>query len=123
MLLAYTHPFGPQSPRPALCLIASKPDGFSHPIPVEMLGDTEAAVYRMSPTEGLRVRRSGRDNSIVLEPVPPSKLYLTPSQPDRPGFIVATIKIVVRGDYLYETFFKRDLKLAEWSKWLPYDFQ
>lgn len=123
MLLAYTHPFGPQEPSPELCLIPAKPDTFSYPIPVEFLVETHAAVYRLGPLEGVRVKRDPSDNGIILEPVPPSRLYLTPSQPDRPGFTVAVAKVVVHGDKDYETFYKQDLKDTQWKKWFPNDYQ
>jgi hypothetical protein len=123
MLLAYIHPFGPQASRPELCLIPSKPDMFSFPIRVESLCLTDAAVYRLGPTEGLRVKKDPGDQGVILEPVPPSRLYLTPSQPDRPGFIVAAAKIVVLGDYQYETFYTQEGRPGEWKKWFPNDFQ
>ena len=123
MLLAFTHPFGPQSPQPELCLIPAKPDMFSFPIRVESFVETHAAVYRLGPQEGVRVKQDPKDKGIILEPVPPSKMYLTPSQPDRPGFIVAATKIVVLGDHHYETFYMVDLRDPVWKKWFPNDFQ
>jgi hypothetical protein len=96
---------------------------FSFPIRVETLVETIAAVYRLGPQEGVRVKHDSNDGGIVLEPVPPSKLYLTPSQPDRPGFQVACAKVVVLGDNQYETFYMQDLKAPAWKKWYPNDFQ
>ena len=123
MLLAYIHPFGPQAAQPELCLIPSKPDMFSFPIRVETFVETHAAVYRLGPIEGVRVKTDKSDRGIILEPVPPSKMYLTPSQPDRPGFSIAAAKIVVLGDHKYETFYMTDLREPAWKKWFPNEYQ
>lgn len=123
MLLAYVHPFGPREPQPELCLIPSKPDTFSYPIPVESFVETHAGVYRLGPNEGVRIKTDPNDRGIIIEPVPPSKLYLTPSQPDRPGFVVARAKVVVLGDHDYETFYISDLRTPEWKKWFPNEYQ
>jgi len=122
MLLAFLHPFGPREKQPELCLIPSKPDQFSHPICVESFCETHAAVYRLSLHEGVRVKKDASKRSIIIEPVPPSKLYLTPSQLDRPGFVVAAAKIIVLGDHDYETFYLSDLKNTEWKKWFPNEY-
>lgn len=122
MILAYTHPFGPQAPHPELCLIPTKPDMFSFPIRVETFVETSAAVYRLGPQEGVRVKRDTSDGGIIFEPVPPSKMYLTPSQPDRPGFIVASVKVLVLGDRQYETFYTGDARETKWKKWFPNDY-
>ena len=123
MLLAYLHPFGPQANQPELCLIPTKPDMFSFPIRVETFCETHAAVYRLGPNEGVRIKTDENDSGIIIEPVPPSRLYLTPSQPDRPGFVVACCKVVVTGDRQYETFYMQEGQLGSWKKWYPNEFQ
>jgi hypothetical protein len=123
MLLAYLHPFGPQAAQPELCIIPSKPDVYSHPIPIESFVETYAAVYRLGPNEGLRVKREKGDGGIIFEPVPPSRMFLTPSQPDRPGFTVAAAKILVLGDHQYETWYRQDLRDPQWKKWFPNEYQ
>ena len=122
MHLAFCHPFGPTADQPELCLVPERPDQFSFPIRVDSLIETNAAIYRLSPYEGVRVKFNS-EGGMIIEPVPPSKMYLTPSQPDRPGFIVKRVKVVKSGLRQYETYFMGEAKEAEWKLWMPHDFQ
>jgi hypothetical protein len=121
MILAYAYPFGPGADQPELCLIPSKPDQFSVPVRVFTLIETRCAVIRLSPTEGITVQMDQSDGGYVVTPVVPSKLYLTPSQPDRPGINVKSVKIVPNEDGSATTYFLDEGRNSGWKAWTPND--
>jgi hypothetical protein len=122
MLLAYAYPFGPASDRPELCLLPAKPDQFSVPVRVFTLIETKCAVLRLSPTEGITVQMDRSDGGCIITPVVPSKLYLTPSQPDRPGIIVKSVKVIPREDGSATTYYLDEGRSAgSWKEWAPND--
>lgn len=125
MLLAYALRT-PQSPRPELCIIPERPDQFSCLIPVDILHESSAAVYRIGQGEAFRVWADAQDGGIVIEPVQPSKIYLTPSQADRPGILVKSVKIVQDSNGCMVTFYKQDRgqgKESDWQRFHPNQMQ
>lgn len=121
MLLAYAYCFGPTSGAPELCLIPSKPDQFSCIVRVHSLIPTTAAVLRFSPTEGMRVFADKDPSVLVIEPIIPTKLFLTPSQPDRPGLEIRQARIKYIDDTRIEVEYKQTEKEPDWKPWLPND--
>jgi hypothetical protein len=119
MLLAYVHCLGPEAPFPELCLIPERPDQFSYPVRVDALIQTDAAVVRLSCVEAVKVEIDPRDNGKIIEPVIPSKLYLTPSQPDRPGIVVRKVKVIKIDQMHHRTYFLGEAKDADWKEWMP----
>lgn len=117
MMLCYLYRTGTE-PEPELCLIAEKLDQFSPPIAIESLKKTAAAVVRIGPLEAANISFDSSDGGLVVDPCLPSKLYLSPPQPDLPGFRVTRLKVVkVGGEERYQTFFQLDKE--EWKQFNP----
>lgn len=112
MLLCYMHRDGNEA-KPELCIITDKPDQFSRPVSIASLCTTEAASIRLGPNEGINVWFED-DGGVVIEPVKPSRIFLTPNQPDLPGFQVARVKVVTT-EQGYRTFYQKDR--VEWRAW------
>lgn len=118
MLLAYVYCFGSASERPELCITPAKPDQFSCSVRVHSLLPTDDAVCRLSPTEGIKVVREPEPNTLMVEPIAPSKFYLTNSQPDRPGLEVKCVKITFLEDSKVAVFYKQ-IEKDPWKPWRP----
>ena len=120
MLLAYVFRIGNEA-RPELCLVASKPDAYSVPVDVFQLPVTESAVVRMSHSEAILMRIDPSDNGRIITPVKPSKLFLTPSQPDRLGEQVVNAKIFKHPEGDYSVYYQReaDAQKNNWKQWTP----
>lgn len=118
MLLAYLHPYGTKNEVARLCILADKIDTMSIPVPVESLPVTVGGVYRLGLYESCTVNKE-EDGALLIRPVLPTQVYITPNQPDRPGTIVGRLKIYIEGDGIYKTFFAFD-KDPE-GTWKPFD--
>ncbi|MCB0353619.1 MAG: hypothetical protein KDD64_08850 [Bdellovibrionales bacterium] len=118
MILAYVHR-SPTERVAELCLLASKPDRFSVPIPVFATPGTKGGVLLVGPHEAVTVVEDGEWR--VFTPVEPSHLFLTPPQPDRPGLIVKKIRVRIEEDESHLTEFQqeKDLQTGQWRKWDP----
>lgn len=119
MLLAYAYCFGTASEAPEMCIIPSKPDQFSCIVRVRSLIPTTNAICRLSPTEGMKVFPESEKDTLVIEPIFPSKLYITPSQPDRPGLAVLQVRLKFHDNNQIEVWFKQVEKDLEWKPWHP----
>jgi hypothetical protein len=120
MLLAYVHCFGSEADCPELCIVATKPDSFSVPVRIDSLVETEAGIYCLSLTEAMVVRKDPGDGGIILEPLRPTKLFLTPDLHDQPGLTVRKAKVVKKGERRYESFFLQERHAeGDWQKWEP----
>ena len=119
MLFAYVYCFGPQMEAPELCIVPSKPDTFSCAVRVSSLIETKSAIIRLSLSEGIKVRGDEKDGGLIVEPIVPSKLYITPSQPDRPGVHVKAIKADKNADGTWNTYFKEEGREMDWKPWRP----
>ena len=113
MLLAYVPNIRDQNGLPTLCLIPDKQDKFSDPVPLNCLTPDSGAVYHIGSGESVKVYTE--NNDVVIEPVRPAILYLTPDLPERPGYRVDRIKVQPRGDNRYHVFYDRDRQ--GWSVW------
>ncbi len=120
MILAYMHRTG-NEPQPDLCLLASKPDQFSVPVSVQSLIPTDGAVLRLGPHEAIVVERADGEGGVEIRPVVPSKMYITPSQSDRPGFEVVAIKVYLTEQGTFFTRFQQDKDKGSstWRDWNP----
>jgi hypothetical protein len=118
MLIAYAYCYG-TAQGPELCIIPAKPDQFSCMVRINTLIPTIAAACRLSPTEGIKVFPDVDKNAFVVESMIPSKMYLTPSQPDRPGLEVRQVRVVNKGNNLCDLFYKQNEKETEWKLWRP----
>ncbi len=80
---------------------------------------TESAVCRLSPSEGIKVFADSEPNSLIIEPMTPSKLFLTPSQPDRPGFDVRQVRVKFYKDDQIDISFRQTEKDTTFKPWRP----
>ncbi|MCI5066753.1 hypothetical protein MRY87_13615 [bacterium] len=117
MLLAYLHL---SEREPSLCLLAEKTDSFSRPVPVDTLPITDAAVCRLGPYESVLTRQDS-DGWVVVTPMEPSKLFLTPQQIDSPGFEVVRLRLRITEEGAYQTEFQqqKDIEREQWHGWNP----
>jgi hypothetical protein len=120
VLLAYIFRVGNEA-YPELCILSSKPDQYSVPVNVFSLPVTESSVVRIGPHEALLMKLDPKDNGRIISPVTPARMYLTPSQPDRPGAQVNRVKVVLFPDESLEVFYQQDKDIAsnEWKVWDP----
>lgn len=105
---------------PELCVLAEKTDQYSVPVCVDCLPETNCSVIRLGPSEALLV--SFEDPKVkILAPVKPSQMYLTPSQADRPGVVVAKARVTKRDEHDYSVEFQqdKDVQTGEWRIWNP----
>lgn len=121
MLLAYMYCHGCDSEYPELCLLADKIDAFSSPVKVSSLRETNAAVCRLGPEESIIVSFDNTDGGLVVSPLFPANIYLTPNLPTFPGTVAKKIKIFLnegKDDYVvyYLTDNDRD---NTWKLWIP----
>ena len=119
MLLAYAYCPGPNSEKAVLCITPLKPDQFSCAVPVRSLIPTHNAICRLSPSEGIRVYEEPGITGFVIEPMVACKLYLTVSQPDRPGFDVKMALIKFVDDVKTEIYYKQKDRASDWKIWQP----
>ena len=95
-------------------------------MPIDFLFETEAAVFRIGPTEAIRVWFDSDDGGKIIEPVQPAKLFLTPSLPDRPGVSVKAVKILRSDNDGHRAFFRQDRGPGaeeEWKQFVPNEVQ
>ena len=104
-----------QYPEP--CIVADKPSVYSKPVPIKLLKDTEAAAMLISNEEGVLVSSDPQDRGMVIEPMRPAKLYLTPNLPEKPGYSVDKIKILEDSQENLRVFYDRSGK--GWEEWHP----
>jgi hypothetical protein len=120
MLLSYYHCFGADKDYPELCILADKPDAFSIAVPLERIGVTSAAVYRVGPGEAFIADLDPSDGAIIIKPVASGKLLLTPDVADGPGMRVKKIKVRKLAPGKYQTFYLQDRnEEGDWQEWDP----
>lgn len=101
-----------------LCLIPEESDPYSYSFPVKLLKPTEDAVFRIGPKESITIVSGDEPNSIVINPVPPAPLYLTPECPMQPGFRVVKVKLVLTASG-YKTFYVPKGAVGDlWKEWI-----
>ena len=118
MLLAFA--VLPDSPegRPELCLIPDKPDVNARFLRVDVMGPNPSAVYYVGPSEACNVEPESEPNTIIIRPVPPNVILLTPDFGGQPGQKAFKVKIVKLSHGGYQTFYARD-NLDPWRPWIP----
>lgn len=121
MLFAYAFCFGPQN-RPEICISADKPDANSFPVPIRNFVETKYAIIRISQQEGLRVRIDEEDGGIILEPISPSRLHVTPNQAERAGMTVKLLKVNFAEDGSFVAHYRDESREAQWKIWRPNEF-
>ncbi len=121
MLFAYAFCFGPQN-RPEICISADKPDANSFPVPIRNFVETKHAIIRISQQEGIRVRLDEEDGGIVIEPISPARLHVTPNQAERAGMTVKLLKIIFAEDGSFEARYRDESREANWKIWRPNEF-
>jgi hypothetical protein len=119
MLFAYTNSLDPRASQLDLCIIPERIDPFSHPIKVSALQLTAHAVVRVSALEGIKVKQDQTDRGLIVEPISPAKIFLTPSQPDLPGIEVKSVKIIWYEDGNMRTYFFPLTGSGTWREWKP----
>jgi hypothetical protein len=102
---------------PELCLVADKPSLYSKPVPVRLLTETLSGAHLVSNEEGVLVSFDHQDRGMVLEPMRPAKLYLTPNLPEKPGYSVDKIKLIEVSEGKYQVYYDRTGK--GWEEWHP----
>ena len=120
MLLSYVHCFGPQSEQPELCIVPDKPDQFSVPARVDTIGVTDAGVFRVGPAETFVAKVDPEDGGLIIEPVKPSKLFITPDLPEQPGVKARSIKILKNEEGRCKSYYLADRPDEKhWQEWDP----
>ena len=102
---------------PELCLVADKPSAYSKPVPIRLLRTTSSAAHLVSNEEGVLVSVDPQDRGLIIEPMFPGKLYLTPNLPEKPGYSVNKIKIIEISEHEYNVFYDRTSR--GWEAWNP----
>ncbi len=119
MLLAFMHT-SVEARSPELCLIPEKPDKFSVLARIETLRVTDAAVYRLSPEEAFTVERDEQDGGMVITPLHPARLFLTPNLPQYPGVQVKKVKILKDAEGRFRLQYQNEKDVQEtWREWHP----
>ena len=121
MLFAYMNCFGVESAHAELCLVPDRPDQFSVPVRIESLEATEAAVFRVGPVEAVTIKIDALDRGLIIEPLSPAKLFVTPDLPQYPGVHVKKLKVLKLAERRYRTLFQQEKDRGEeWREWVPY---
>jgi hypothetical protein len=102
-----------QSGRPELCIIPTKTDNISYPIPVSSLEPNGSFFYRSGPEEGFVVTQDD-SGALVLEAIPPSTFFLSPAHPLQPGYQAFKVKLLSYQES-YRMYYLRDQR--GWVEW------
>jgi hypothetical protein len=119
MLIAYCATLGKEAEYVELCLIPNEPNEYAKPFRVDLLSASDCAVTYIGPREGVLVRFE--EGAKVIEPIIPALLFLTPTNPEKPGVQAAMIRVRKDADNKYEIDYKRD-KAGKWLEWSPIDY-
>ncbi len=117
MIFGYVSGVSAESDQPELCIVANKESAFSVPIRISSLCITDCAVHMVSVEEGITVSRdTEKQGAIVIAPIKPGKLYLTPNLPEKPGYSVDKIRVARLEENRWSVEFDRE---RGWTKWNP----
>lgn len=117
MLIAYTNYHDPRSENLDLCLIPERPDQYAFPLKVSALRQVENAIIRVSALEGIKVKQEG-EATLIVTPVEPAPMFITPSYPDLPGIRIKLAKFIFEPN-IVRVFFTLPAGKAEWREWRP----
>ena len=113
MIFGYV--FTSQEHFPEMCILPNKLTDYSKPLPIRLLRETNSAMQMIGNEEAILVHNEA--NALIIEPMKPNKLYLTPNLPEKPGFSVLRIKIVARTEDENDVFYQRSEN--KWEAWEP----
>ncbi len=101
-----------------LSFLPSYPDIMSRALRVDILRVSKSAVYFLSPLEAVYASWDSEHQSLVVQAVPPSVIYLTPDSSDKPGIMARKLRIkqLEDGDVAVEYARKFD---EPWMAWDP----
>lgn len=116
MIFGFVSGVATQGEAGELCIVADKASGYSIPVKVKTLRPTDAAVHLISNEEAVTVAIDANDQGMIISPVRPSMLYLTPNMPEKPGFKVDKVKVIPQANNTYRCFFDRG---RGWENWTP----
>lgn len=102
-----------------LCMVPDKPDEISIPIPVDRFINCEAAICRVGLGDSCTIKWLEEEQSFLIKSVSPSRMYLTPELPTKPGVWVTRIKVKKQGAS-YTTLYGQERDEADqWKEWKP----
>jgi len=100
---------------PELCLIPEKMNTGFYPLMIKDLIQTSCAMCFLSNEEATNIIFN-EEGAVVVTPLKPAKLYLTPNRPEKPGFSVTKIKIHFLTNNTVKVFYDRD---KGWEEFTP----
>lgn len=118
MLLAYVAFQEGTQDYAKLCLIPGDQHRFAAPVNVDLLFQTDSAVFWVGPKEAVIVSVEGEEESKIIRPVRPASLFLTPDTPNTPGTRAAAVKVDYPEQGLHRIYFKKELD-QDWMEWNP----
>jgi len=116
MILAYASFKSAGSIFSELCIIPTKLEPGGVPVVVDLMPESNCAVYYLGEGEAVTLNVEG--NAKIIAPVHPAILYLTPDSPTQPGVIAERVKVVPLGSKKYECSYQRKAS-KEWVPWNP----
>ncbi len=117
MMLGLVTLKGAEDELPELCIVPDKPSHLCEAVKVSKLLITDFAVQLLGIEEGFTLQKNDSGAGVILTPMVPAKLYLTPNRADKPGFSVSAAKIVEGTDGTFAISFRREGR--DWQDWNP----
>ena len=118
MILAYVAFREGASEFARLAVVPEDQSRYATPVSVDLLFQSDSAVFWIGPKEAITVQLENDGASKVIRPVPPAKLFLTPDDPNRPGVRGTMARVDYPDDGPYRIWFKKDLT-SDWTSWEP----
>ncbi len=100
-----------------LCLVPIEESKYVEPTRIRILKPKSSGVFHIGPKEGIMVNKGEENNSIIITPLKPASLFLTPDTPTQPGVRVAKIKIIPQDNDFEVHFIAKESIDAKWQKW------
>ncbi len=105
----------------ALSIVPRQRDEHSGPFRIDLLFQSEAAVFWIGGEEAVMVQENPQERTKIICPVSPAKLFLTPNTPGEPGIVAQKVMIIDHGDGEYETNYTMQSQ-TKWQPWKPCRF-
>lgn len=99
-----------------LCLVPGDKDSFALPLRIRLLRPTASAVYYLGVKEAVSVILGEERGSIIIDPIKPTPIYLTPDTATQPGFRIGRLKIMANGEDYDVHYMPSDLR-GTWRRW------
>lgn len=115
MLLAHVLFRDEQGPYTELCIVPEDSDKFSAAMPIRVLYPATDAVFYVGPKESLIVNDGPNPGSLILSPVTPAEIYITPNSGMQPGLRVHQL-LLVPDENKYRTFYISQSTDNEWRE-------